>query len=75
MIFIGAAGAKCVETLRQENFTGEIVLLSKENHLPYDRPKLTKAMNISPSQISLRNAQFYEVNIFYFKSLLIIIIG
>lgn len=32
----------CVETLRKEGFKGRIVLVSRENDLPYDRPKLSK---------------------------------
>ncbi|KAF4517893.1 hypothetical protein B566_EDAN001847 [Ephemera danica] len=34
----GGSGASCVETLRQEGFTGRVVFVCKEPHLPYDRP-------------------------------------
>ncbi|XP_068249916.1 apoptosis-inducing factor 3-like isoform X1 [Palaemon carinicauda] len=56
----GAAGASCVEKLRQEGFTGRVILVSQENVLPYDRPKLSKAMDLTADKISLRTQQFYE---------------
>jgi NADPH-dependent 2,4-dienoyl-CoA reductase/sulfur reductase-like enzyme len=36
------AGAKAAETLRDEGFDGEIVLLGAEPELPYERPPLSK---------------------------------
>jgi NADPH-dependent 2,4-dienoyl-CoA reductase/sulfur reductase-like enzyme len=36
------AGAKAAETLRDEGFDGEIVLLGTEPDLPYERPPLSK---------------------------------
>jgi NADPH-dependent 2,4-dienoyl-CoA reductase/sulfur reductase-like enzyme len=36
------AGAKAAETLRDEGFDGEIVLLGTELELPYERPPLSK---------------------------------
>ncbi|TQF73378.1 NAD(P)/FAD-dependent oxidoreductase [Rhodococcus spelaei] len=38
----GLAGAKVAEGLRDRDFDGEIVLLSEEDHLPYERPPLSK---------------------------------
>ncbi|XP_058020127.1 apoptosis-inducing factor 3-like [Ahaetulla prasina] len=38
----GPAALTCAETLRQEGFTGKIVMATWENHLPYDRTKLTQ---------------------------------
>lgn len=58
---IGAGGASCVERLRQEGFTGRVIMITEEHHLPYDRPKLSKAMHLTPDNISLRTTQFYEV--------------
>ena len=39
---IGPAGVVCAQTLRVEGFLGEIVIVTKENYLPYDRTKLSK---------------------------------
>src|ERR1700747_3019437 len=36
------AGAKAAETLRDEGFDGEIVLLGSEPERPYERPPLSK---------------------------------
>jgi NADPH-dependent 2,4-dienoyl-CoA reductase/sulfur reductase-like enzyme len=38
----GLAGAKSVEALREQGFTGGITLLAAEGHLPYERPPLSK---------------------------------
>jgi 3-phenylpropionate/trans-cinnamate dioxygenase ferredoxin reductase subunit len=43
-VIVGAslAGAKAAETLRDEGFDGEIVLLGSESERPYERPPLSK---------------------------------
>jgi len=43
-VIVGAslAGAKAAETLRQEGFDGNIVLLGEEDERPYERPPLSK---------------------------------
>lgn len=56
----GPAGLVCAETLRQEGFQGNIVLISNENYLPYDRTKLSKAMNVAVEQILLRPKEFFD---------------
>jgi 3-phenylpropionate/trans-cinnamate dioxygenase ferredoxin reductase subunit len=38
----GLAGAKAVEALRDNGFQGKIVLFGAEDHLPYERPPLSK---------------------------------
>ena len=38
----GLAGAKAAEALRDKDFTGEVVLFAAEEHLPYERPPLSK---------------------------------
>lgn len=56
----GAAGHSAVETLRQEGYAGAITLVTKEQHLPYDRPKLSKNLGVKAEQIYLRKAGWYE---------------
>jgi 3-phenylpropionate/trans-cinnamate dioxygenase ferredoxin reductase subunit len=36
------AGAKAAETLRSEGFSGRVVLVDADRHLPYERPPLSK---------------------------------
>jgi len=38
----GLAGAKAVEALRDKGFEGRLVLFAGEDHLPYERPPLSK---------------------------------
>jgi 3-phenylpropionate/trans-cinnamate dioxygenase ferredoxin reductase subunit len=38
----GLAGAKAAEALRDNDFDGHIVLFAEEEHLPYERPPLSK---------------------------------
>ena len=38
----GLAGAKAAEALRDKDFDGDIVLFATEQHLPYERPPLSK---------------------------------
>ncbi|XP_037939783.1 apoptosis-inducing factor 3-like [Teleopsis dalmanni] len=56
----GPAGAVCAETLRQEGFTGRVIMICRENALPYDRIKVSKSMNIELGKIEYRNSSFYN---------------
>jgi NADPH-dependent 2,4-dienoyl-CoA reductase/sulfur reductase-like enzyme/nitrite reductase/ring-hydroxylating ferredoxin subunit len=58
----GPSGAVCVETLRQEGFSGEISLVCKENCLPYDRVLVSKSMDFNIENAQFRNDQFYKDN-------------
>ncbi|OXB58121.1 hypothetical protein ASZ78_012526 [Callipepla squamata] len=42
----GVAALTCAETLRQEGFTGRIIMVTKEKHPPYDKSKLSKAVSV-----------------------------
>lgn len=50
-----------METLRQEGFTGRLILISNENVIPYDRPKLSKFMHQTADAMALRSKEFYDV--------------
>lgn len=56
----GPSGGICVETLRQEGFTGRIVLVCKENYLPYDRIKASKVMDMDVHKAEFRTQEFYD---------------
>jgi apoptosis-inducing factor 3 len=56
----GPSGAICAETLRQEGYTGRLVMVCKENALPYDRIKLSKRMDLLAGDNALRPSTFYE---------------
>ncbi len=38
----GLGGAKAAEALREKGFDGKVVLIADEDHLPYERPPLSK---------------------------------
>src|SRR5262245_20189070 len=38
----GVAAATCAQALREEGFDGSVLLVTRENEPPYDRPPLTK---------------------------------
>jgi NADPH-dependent 2,4-dienoyl-CoA reductase/sulfur reductase-like enzyme len=51
----GPAGFACAQTLREFNFSGFIVMVTKDNHLPYDKTKLTKRIkDTQPEDFYLR---------------------
>ena len=58
----GIAGANAAETLRQEGYTGRLVMISKEPYLPYDRTKLSKGPGAAedPPSLELRSTSFYD---------------
>ena len=60
IIGAGAAGAAAAEALRQANFTGRIILLSRERHLPYDRLQCSKDLGKSLESMLLRSKEFYH---------------
>lgn len=60
----GIAGGSAAETLRQNGFTGEIIMLSAEEDLPYDRTALTKGdgymLTVEPEQILWRKPEYFD---------------
>lgn len=65
VVIIGAghAGIQAASSLREDGFTGEIVLISNENDLPYQKPPLSKGYlqgKQSAESILFRSMAFYE---------------
>jgi 3-phenylpropionate/trans-cinnamate dioxygenase ferredoxin reductase subunit len=61
----GLAGAKAAEALRDKDFDGQIVLCSEEEHLPYERPPLSKeflAGKKSLSDFTVHDSAWYREN-------------
>ena len=57
----GLAGLRTVERLRQRGYTGRIVLLGAESHMPYDRPPLSKQVLRGETDVSwLRKPDDYD---------------
>ena len=56
----GAAGLACAETLRKENFTGEILMITKEDITPYDRITLSKNFKMTATKAVLKDDEFYQ---------------
>jgi 3-phenylpropionate/trans-cinnamate dioxygenase ferredoxin reductase subunit len=66
-VIIGAslAGASAAATLRQAGFDGDVILIGAEQHLPYERPPLSKQYlraEIPFEKALVRPAVFYEQN-------------
>src|SRR5215469_7460076 len=47
------AGAKAAETLRDEGFDGQVVLLGAETELPYERPPLSKGYLLGNEELDV----------------------
>ncbi|KGL93409.1 Apoptosis-inducing factor 3, partial [Charadrius vociferus] len=58
----GVAALLCAETLRQEGFTGRIIMATKEKHVPYDKSKLSKEMNLKAEDFYLRKPEFLDAH-------------
>jgi 3-phenylpropionate/trans-cinnamate dioxygenase ferredoxin reductase subunit len=58
----GLAGAKAVETLRDEGFSGPITLIGTETDRPYERPPLSKGLllgNDEPESVFVHTLEWY----------------
>ena len=45
----GECGTRAAFALREQGFAGEVILISEEQHLPYERPPLSKQAMLEPS--------------------------
>ncbi|WP_171134839.1 NAD(P)/FAD-dependent oxidoreductase [Ruegeria sp. HKCCD7221] len=65
VIGAGQAGASLVARLRKDGFDGDITLIGAEQHLPYQRPPLSKAYLLGEMELErlfLRPESFYAEN-------------
>ncbi len=67
IVIIGAslAGAQAAKTLREEGWTGQIVLIGEETELPYERPPLSKDVLLGkkePASAQLHEHAWYDEN-------------
>ncbi|MEJ2718053.1 MAG: FAD-dependent oxidoreductase [Deltaproteobacteria bacterium] len=63
IIGAGAAGNAAAQTLRQDGFKGRIVVVTREDRTPYDRPQLSKEYlqgEADEEFIPLRSKEFYQ---------------
>jgi 3-phenylpropionate/trans-cinnamate dioxygenase ferredoxin reductase component len=57
------AAARTAEQLRKSGFDGPVTIVSDENHLPYDRPPLSKeVLRSQTDDVTLKPAEFYDEN-------------
>lgn len=56
----GLAAARTAEQLRRSEYSGPITIVSDEDHLPYDRPPLSKeVLRAETDDVTLKPAEFY----------------
>uniref|UniRef100_A0A914QBU5 Rieske domain-containing protein n=1 Tax=Panagrolaimus davidi TaxID=227884 RepID=A0A914QBU5_9BILA len=58
----GIAGITCAETLRHESYNGRIVIISREDHLPYNRSLLSKNLDLLEDDVIFRDKKFFELH-------------
>lgn len=59
----GLAAASTAESLREQGFDGSIEIITTENHLPYDRPPLSKeflAGDMAAEDLTLHDQAWYD---------------
>src|SRR5215475_5798457 len=57
----GLAATRTAEQLRRSEYTGPITIVSNEDHLPYDRPPLSKeVLRAETDDVTLKPAEFYD---------------
>jgi NADPH-dependent 2,4-dienoyl-CoA reductase/sulfur reductase-like enzyme len=68
MLVVGAslAGLRAAEELRRLGFDGQLVVVGAEQHLPYDRPPLSKELlagDWEPEQVALRKQGYDDLGV------------
>src|SRR5512137_2762365 len=65
IIGAGLAGAAAIEGIREQDRNGSIIMIGRENHLPYNRPPLSKKLWFGKTQIKdifVHDQAFYDQN-------------
>ncbi len=68
VVVVGAslAGLRAVECIRRAKFEGQLVLIGDEEHLPYDRPPLSKEVlrgEWEQERLALRRRSYDDLNV------------
>ena len=61
----GQAAIQCIASLRKEGYSGSITLVGEENHLPYQRPPLSKGFlsgATKSDRLYLKKIEFFQEN-------------
>ena len=61
----GQAAIQCIASLRKEGYSGSISLVGEENHLPYQRPPLSKGFlngSTGSDRLYLKKIEFFQEN-------------
>ena len=59
----GQAGYQCAESLRQEGYQGEIILIGDEAYPPYQRPPLSKSYllgEVDKARLQFRTREYFD---------------
>ena len=65
IIGAGQSAIQCITSLKKEGYDGSITLIGEENHLPYQRPPLSKAFldnTIEKERLYFKKIDFFVEN-------------
>ena len=65
IIGAGQSAIQCISTLKKEGYSGSITLVGKEEHLPYQRPPLSKGFledSVNKERLYFKKLEFFTEN-------------
>ena len=67
LVIIGAgqSAIQCITSLKKEGYTGSITMIGEEEHLPYQRPPLSKGFlddSINKERLYFKKLDFFTEN-------------
>ncbi len=65
IIGAGQSAIQCISTLKKEGYTGSITLVGEEEHLPYQRPPLSKGFledSLNKERLYFKKLEFFTEN-------------